>query len=619
MKKIFINSIIAAISALCLWSCSQEPYDWNKFKNRIEVTEWNVSYDTPNSATIIFICQQNLETKIEEAYIKYNTVDKQLIENFNPNGENTILLNELNNNTSYDFEIIIRTDSNEITILQGSINTPSTDIYTPKATKYILSMPSHGIIAMELNYEVKPEYPLTNAKISINGKNLETTFDNEKVITEINIFDYPTPDTYKEFYITLSNEIGETSWTVPYSANTYDEDTQYSNDGNNEDYIKVCGIDWAKGNLLYEKGEWKIANKQDYTFHFQKNSPLDNEHIEHFCYGQTEAYLYTAYDKNRFKWYTHAILDQEQCDIQGDPAADVVSANIKENWVLPSEEQFQTLIDHASSQYGYTILNGDTVSGCLFYTTNNKKVKSTTYLKFDSNNIDNLGLFLPFVGKYDDEKINAGLYYMSSLAYKGWNYSSVFSCGGDVYNLNNYSGDITISNSSFTERVQYPVRAVKGTISENEYERELSGITSNGAVDLGLSVKWASCNLGASSPEGIGTTGLLKIPQSHTDGAYRTPSKNEVEELINNCTWTWGKYNKVNGYKVEGKNGSSIFIPAHQVTNNVGIYRCYGSSEQTYKYIWGISSKSYKVRNYQEQYYKDSNDTYCIRLVEDNK
>ena len=40
------------------------------------------------------------------------------------------------------------------------------------------------------------------------------------------------------------------------------------------------------------------------------------------------------------------------------------------------------------------------------------------------------------------------------------------------------------------------------------------------------------------------------------------PTKTELEELKNNCTWTWttqgGKY----GYKVTGPNGNHIFLPA---------------------------------------------------------
>ena len=127
-------------------------------------------------------------------------------------------------------------------------------------------------------------------------------------------------------------------------------------------------------------------------------------------------------------------------------------------------------------------------------------------------------------------------------------------------------------------------------------------------VDLGLSVKWATCNVGASTPEEYGdyfawgetepkstynwstykwcngsydtqtkyctissygtvdnkTTLDLSddAARANWGGAWRMPTKAEQDELRNNCTWTWTTQNGVNGYKVTGSNGNSIFLPA---------------------------------------------------------
>jgi hypothetical protein len=132
-------------------------------------------------------------------------------------------------------------------------------------------------------------------------------------------------------------------------------------------------------------------------------------------------------------------------------------------------------------------------------------------------------------------------------------------------------------------------------------------------VDLGLpsGLKWATCNVGANSPEEYGdyfawgevepkTTydwstykycaGLYSTMTKYctnsdygkdgfTDnktvldpeddaatmnwgGAWRMPTEAEQDELRNNCTWTWTTQNGVNGYKVVGPNGNSIFLPA---------------------------------------------------------
>ncbi|MBO5703636.1 MAG: fimbrillin family protein [Bacteroidaceae bacterium] len=43
---------------------------------------------------------------------------------------------------------------------------------------------------------------------------------------------------------------------------------------------------------------------------------------------------------------------------------------------------------------------------------------------------------------------------------------------------------------------------------------------------------------------------------------WRMPTLEEQEELCSECTWLWTTQNGVNGYKVTGDNGNSIFLPA---------------------------------------------------------
>ena len=118
--------------------------------------------------------------------------------------------------------------------------------------------------------------------------------------------------------------------------------------------------------------------------------------------------------------------------------------------------------------------------------------------------------------------------------------------------------------------------ATSGTINGHEW------------VNLGLSVKWATCNVGASGPSNYGkyyAWGETSTKSTYTDdnsktygksmddiagdsrfdaalanwgGTWRLPTKAEMEELVDKCTWTW----KGNGYNVTGPNGNSIFLPA---------------------------------------------------------
>ena len=91
----------------------------------------------------------------------------------------------------------------------------------------------------------------------------------------------------------------------------------------------------------------------------------------------------------------------------------------------------------------------------------------------------------------------------------------------------------------------------------------------HGYVDMGLSVKWATCNVGADSPndygnyyawgetetkssydEGncetwkkkIGDIGgtIRDVAHAEWGGGWRMPTVAEFEELRHNCIWTWG-------------------------------------------------------------------------------
>ena len=139
-----------------------------------------------------------------------------------------------------------------------------------------------------------------------------------------------------------------------------------------------------------------------------------------------------------------------------------------------------------------------------------------------------------------------------------------------------------------------------GKIDEHEY------------VDLGLTsgLKWATCNIGATSPEEYGNyyawgetaqkeeysesnyyyahveywddeeedeyyvmdkysyEDKLKELESKDDaatvnwkGSWRMPLEKDFKELIDECELTWGSLNGVEGLKIKGPNGSCIFLP----------------------------------------------------------
>ena len=166
--------------------------------------------------------------------------------------------------------------------------------------------------------------------------------------------------------------------------------------------------------------------------------------------------------------------------------------------------------------------------------------------------------------------------------------------------------------------------------SSNSGNNNATDTNGHDYVDLGLSVKWATCNVGATKPEeygnyyawgetepkttyswstykwcngsddtltkyntngGFGTVDnktLLDLSddaaRANWGGAWRMPTDEEWKELRNNCAWTWTTLNGINCYKVTGTNGNFIFLPAAGCRNNDGSY-----DTDEYGYYWSSS------------------------------
>ena len=180
-------------------------------------------------------------------------------------------------------------------------------------------------------------------------------------------------------------------------------------------------------------------------------------------------------------------------------------------------------------------------------------------------------------------------------------------------------------------------------------------------VDLGLpsGTKWATCNIGATTPEGYGdyyawgetepkttynwstykwckgsATTLTKYntrssygtvdnktvleladdaARANWGGAWRMPTDAEWTELRENCTWTWTTKNGVNGYEVKSNiNGNSIFLPAAgfrygddlRVAGDNGNYWSSSLGTDYPDVAWGVFFGSdYVYRGYVDRFY----------------
>lgn len=172
-----------------------------------------------------------------------------------------------------------------------------------------------------------------------------------------------------------------------------------------------------------------------------------------------------------------------------------------------------------------------------------------------------------------------------------------------------------------------------GSPKKAETKKAPSNGVNNGHeyVDLGLSVKWATCNIGANTSEEYGDyyawgetatkenyskkdykfydrgnraynfqTSLKPeddVATTNWGGTWRIPTQAEIQELLDRskCTWAWTTINGVKGYKViSKKNKNSIFLPAGGCYNEKepykdGLYGYYWSSSLDENGVKGVS------------------------------
>lgn len=178
----------------------------------------------------------------------------------------------------------------------------------------------------------------------------------------------------------------------------------------------------------------------------------------------------------------------------------------------------------------------------------------------------------------------------------------------------------------------YAVNSEGRTTGEHHYFTTQDDGTINGYeyVDLGLpsGLKWAAHNVGASSSTEIGniyawgeivtkteyvesncTTYQLNMEDISGNPEYdaaranwgmswRMPTKEEFEELLNNCTWEWEVRDGVGGKKVTGPNGNHIFMPITGYQYGTSFYM------QDFGYYW-TSTPITNYENYSYDFFFD--------------
>ena len=340
-------------------------------------------------------------------------------------------------------------------------------------------------------------------------------------------------------------------------------------------------VKWANFNLgaakAEEKGKYYAwADTRGYTF----SEPYD------LSWANTPYCTDPSNPTNSSSWSKYNTTDATL-----ESSDDAATVNLGGSWRMPTRAEWQDL----SSKCTWTWTSQNGINGYKVSASNGKSI------------------FLPAAGcrrGASSDLVGSGGYYWSSQvgsSYVNNAWNMYFNSGGrnpDDY-LNRFDG--------------FSVRPVYGPIAKEPMPE---------AVDLGLSVKWASFNLGASKPEEYGkyyawaattgyasgesydfswantpycndsngnswskyTSGNATLESSddaatvNLGGSWRMPTHAEWQELSSKCTWTWTSQNGINGYKVSASNGNWIFLPAasHRYgtsSDDVGSYGRYWSSQ----------------------------------------
>lgn len=315
----------------------------------------------------------------------------------------------------------------------------------------------------------------------------------------------------------------------------------------------------------------------------------------------------------RIKVYTYKDIDLNTipCKIEMDK---VLATNLRthEGYSRSSVVLIQAVIDNGNAVADVSVQYNISGYSTKFYKYSFEERKWSNHESVIKNRFKGMGSIL-----------------QKDLSDGTWNYGVQNVTSGEMYQLrgsvNSPRGSqlVMVVNQLVVEKAQ-PIE--QGPLTHKE-------VFTPEAVDLGLSVKWASCNVGATKPEEYGEYyawgetekkedyswetykwckgteksmtkyctqkkfGYRKFVDNKTvldpeddvahvkwGEGWRMPTKDEFKELREKCIWEWTTQNGVNGYSVKGPNGNSIFLPAAGHRLGTHLY-----DRGSYGYYWSAT------------------------------
>ena len=437
-------------------------------------------------------------------------------------------------------------------------------------------------------------------------------------------------------------------------------------------------VTFSPGNLQYHpaNNEWRFAKSQKDYIGFANSN----------CSSTYNGWL------DLFGWSTSAnnfgvSTSEDDADYYGsvvDWGTNKIGNDAPNTWRTLSKDEWKYVVfnrPNASSLCGVAQVNG--VNGLILLPDNWTCPSGVTFKSgFHSEwGIDYYAAYQTFTADQWSKLEAAGAVFLPAAGYRyvsnvyfvqnyGYYWSATEGSSYEAYHLRFTSDEAYMYY--YDRDLGHSVRLVKdisgGTTPNTPTEPEN---TENGHeyVDLGLSVKWATCNVGATKPEEYGdyfAWGETQ-PKSYYDwsnykwcngsddtqtkyctnssygivdhktvleaaddaatvnwgGSWRMPTKAEQNELRTECTWTWTTENGLNGYRIisnkAGYTDKSIFLPAAGARYcsdllNAGSYGFYWSSSLRTDYPYNAEGWCF-LSDYKDLIYDSRNYGRSVRPV----
>lgn len=353
----------------------------------------------------------------------------------------------------------------------------------------------------------------------------------------------------------------ETADTYKWQGDTYDKVTKYY-DVDNKSVLELAddaaNANWGGNWRMPSREEWMELSNTDYcTWDWTTVNDVKGYLVTSKKNGNSIFLPVTGYGYNR---------DREGDEI--DNAIYWTNRNECSTWVAEIFAFSSTFIGITNNEHFLPREYALTVRPVL-----PRSLKQT--ITFDNNNGNGMMHDLK-VDYADFVQIPECTFTNDGFTFIGWNTKAdgtgVFYKVGTIFSI---SKDINLYAMWYNEKTS-------GTKNTKEY------------IDLGLpsGTLWATCNVGANSPEEYGdyySWGETQTKSSYTFSNYsyksnplmlplsndvanikwgtdwRYPTEEEHQELRNSnyCTWIWTEMNGITGYCIKSKiNGNNIFLPA---------------------------------------------------------